>query len=626
LVVSVSVSVLLSSAPAVADDGTVTGPTGPEGLIEETGAVGPLGPEEPEGVAPVLAQPANSLPGIDVSHHQDVIDWVQVAASGQRFAIAKATEGRNFIDPNYATNKAGAMANGIVFTAYHFARPDDTPSDAVIEADHFVDVAQLEPGNLIPVLDIERTGGLTQAEVTTWILTWLGRVTERLGVRPMIYTSPSGWANRTGDTTAVAEAGYTVLWVAHWGVSEPRLPANDWNGNGWTFWQYDNCGSVAGIEGCVDVDWYHETSFDPVLIPSPDSVPPTVAFAVPPGGDGPIVASFDEVVHQVTTDNTFVWTPQSGTYPAVELSCLSRRGVQVDCMAGNVRTVWIDPVDPLIPGESYEVVVNPAIVPIAVVDRAGNPAPTTSAPFAPPTALEQDDPTVTYGWRTATNARASGGTYAVERRAGASMSFAFEGDAVSWITATGRAQGIATVSIDGHRVGTFDQFGEHAEFGVQRTFTDLGEGPHRILVRVLGRASARSRDTRVVVDGFEAGGVRVGESAGEASWASAAFLQASAGDVVASDLAGASLLLTFRGTGVEWTTVRNRDQGRAAIYVDGVLVREVDNFATAPLFGVARSVTGLVEGVHTLEIVVLGESRTRATGTLVTIDRLAVIA
>lgn len=33
--------------------------------------------------------------------------------------------------------------------------------------------------------------------------------------------------NRTGDTTAVADAGYKVLWVAHWFVAEPRLPAND---------------------------------------------------------------------------------------------------------------------------------------------------------------------------------------------------------------------------------------------------------------------------------------------------------------------------------------------------------------------------------------------------------------
>jgi lysozyme len=632
LVLLLLVPALLSSVPAAAEDGPMgstgaTGSTGPTGPTREIGPVGPLGslgPEVPV-VAPAIAQPANSLPGIDVSHHQGAIDWVQVAASGQRFAIAKATEGRTFVDPNYATNKAGALANGIAFGAYHFARPDDGTNDAVIEADHFVDVAQLGPGNLIPVLDIERTGGLTQAQVTTWILTWLGRVTERLGVRPMVYTSPSGWENRTGDTTAVADAGYTVLWVAHWGVSEPRLPANDWNGNGWTFWQYHNCGSVAGISGCVDVDWYDGTSFDPVLIPSPDSVPPTVAFAVPPGGDGPIVASFSEVVHQVTTDNTFVWTPQSGTYPAVQLSCLSRRAVQVDCMTGNVRTVWIDPVDPLIPGESYEAVVNPAIVPLAVVDRAGNPTPTTSAPFAPPTAVEQDNPAVIYGWRTATNAGASGGTYAVERRAGASMSFEFEGDAVSWITATGPAQGVAAVSIDGARVGIFDQFSRRTAFGVLRTFTGLGEGPHRILVRVLGRASASAKDTRVVVDGFQAGGVRVQESAGEASWASASLPQASAGDVVASDLAGASLLLSFRGTGIEWTTLRDRDQGRAAIYVDGVLVREVDNFATAPLFGVTRSVIGLVEGVHTLAVVVLGESRTRATGTLVTIDRLATI-
>jgi lysozyme len=619
---------LLSSAPAAAEDGAM-GPTGPTGSAGELGPLGPLGPigsEDGADVAAMIAQPANSLPGIDVSHHQGTIDWVQVAASGQQFAFAKATEGRTFVDPNYATNKVGAAVNGIAFGAYHFARPDDGTNDAIIEADHFVDAAQLGPGNLIPVLDIERTGGLTQAEVTTWILTWLGRVTERLGVRPMVYTSPSGWENRTGDTTAVADSGYTVLWVAHWGVAQPRLPANDWSGHGWTFWQYYNCGSVAGIQGCVDVDWFDGTSFEPVQIPSPDGEPPTVAIAVPPGGDGPVVASFDEAVHQVTAENTFVWTPRSGTYPAVDLTCLSRRATQVDCVTGNVRTVWIDPIDPLIPGESYEAVVNPAVVPLAVVDRAGNPAPTTSSPFAPPTVVEQGDPSAIYGWRTVTNAGASGGRYAVERRAGASMSFEFEGDGVAWITATGPAQGVAAVSIDGARVGTFDQFGRRTAFGVLRTFTGLGEGPHRILVRVLGRASASAKDTRVVVDGFEAGGAIVQESSGAASWAAAPHPGASAGSVVASELAGASLLFTFRGTGVEWTTLRNREQGRAAIYVDGLLVREVDNFATEPLFGLIRSVTGLLEGVHTLEIVVLGESRSRATGTLVTIDRLAAIA
>src|SRR5204863_2526359 len=30
-----------------------------------------------------------------------------------------------------------------------------------------------------------------------------------------------------------------------------------WGGRGWTFWQYDDCGTVPGISGCVDLDRYH---------------------------------------------------------------------------------------------------------------------------------------------------------------------------------------------------------------------------------------------------------------------------------------------------------------------------------------------------------------------------------
>src|SRR6266540_3836127 len=111
-----------------------------------------------------------------------------------------------------------AAAAGLVFGAYHFARPDLHPNDPTGEADYFVDTAQLGPGNIVPVLDLERSGDLTQAQLTAWILAWLGEVTARTGVRPMVYTSPNGWANRTGDTTAVADAGYTLLWIAHWFV------------------------------------------------------------------------------------------------------------------------------------------------------------------------------------------------------------------------------------------------------------------------------------------------------------------------------------------------------------------------------------------------------------------------
>ena len=66
--------------------------------------------------------------GIDVSHWQGNIDWVQVKGAGKSFAIVKATEGIGYKDDKYDRNKAGAMGNGLKFGAYHFARPRTTPS------------------------------------------------------------------------------------------------------------------------------------------------------------------------------------------------------------------------------------------------------------------------------------------------------------------------------------------------------------------------------------------------------------------------------------------------------------------------------------------------------------------
>jgi GH25 family lysozyme M1 (1,4-beta-N-acetylmuramidase) len=596
-------------------------PASASGEPGDVGASGATGATVP--MVPTL--PAGALPGIDVSNHQGTIDWLSVAASGTRFAFAKATEGRTFVDPMYAANKAGSALSGVVFGAYHFGRPDGTANDAIIEADHFVDVAQPQPGNLIPVLDIERTGDLSQEQLTQWILAWLGRVTERVGVLPMVYTSPHGWATRTGDTTAVADAGYTQLWVAHWGVSSPTVPGGNWSGNGWTFWQYGNCGAIPGIDGCVDVDWYETGSFDPVTIPVPDDVPPSATIALPATPGEPISITFSEIVHGVTPENVFVWIPSTGTYPGVELSCRSGKGRPVDCVAGNVRSARVRPLGPFVLSETYEAVVNPAIAPVLVVDRSANPVPTTALGFATPTEVEDDSPAISYAWRAASKASAKGGRYAVEHRAGATASFAFAGGSVTWYTAVGPDSGKAAVSIDGVRRGTFDGYAARADFGAPRTFDGLGPGSHTITIRVLGRARASATDTQVVVDAFRAGGKLISNPDLRATWGPVERGRASGGSLGASDLARSSAEVRFRGTGIEWFTYRGADQGRAEVYVDGLRVRTFDNFAPAPMFDVARSFTGLAEGVHTLRIVVLATARPAATGELVSIDRFSVV-
>lgn len=196
--------------------------------------------------------------GIDVSHWQGKINWKRARADGVQFVIAKATEAQSFVDPQYARNHARAEAQGIPFTAYHFARPDKTTNDAIREADHFVRTAKLGGHNLLPVLDLEVSGGLRPARLIKWVQAWLGRVESRLGVKPVIYTSPSFWKDHMGNSTWFANNGYRI-WVAHWFVDQPRVPAANWAGRGWTYWQKSNCGRVDGIRGCVDVNLFRGT-------------------------------------------------------------------------------------------------------------------------------------------------------------------------------------------------------------------------------------------------------------------------------------------------------------------------------------------------------------------------------
>jgi GH25 family lysozyme M1 (1,4-beta-N-acetylmuramidase) len=221
------------------------------------------------------------IEGIDVSGWQGTIDFAKVKAAGKSFVIAKATEGDSFTDSTWATNKANARAAGLALTGYHFARPDLNPgtTGGVAEADWFVSQLGLQAGMLIPALDIETAGTNTVAQMQAWVGAWLDEVYAKTRVRPMIYTSPSFWSTYLGNTTMFADEGYTILWVAHWFVASPTVPANNWGGHGWTFWQYDDCGSVPGISGCVDLDRYHNAELAAVTFTVPGA--PTGVGASP---------------------------------------------------------------------------------------------------------------------------------------------------------------------------------------------------------------------------------------------------------------------------------------------------------------------------------------------------------
>ena len=91
-----------------------------------------------------------------------------------RFIFGKATEGITLVDPTYSINRAGTEGFGLRFGAYHFARPGGSSVAAANgernpQADHFIDVAAAAAqGELPPVLDLEKTGGLKPANLQQW--------------------------------------------------------------------------------------------------------------------------------------------------------------------------------------------------------------------------------------------------------------------------------------------------------------------------------------------------------------------------------------------------------------------------------------------------------------------------
>ena len=192
-----------------------------------------------------------TVKGVDVSHWEGAIDWNKVAASGQAFGIAKATEGLTFKDPLFQANYAAIQAAGMVRGAYHFFRPAD---DGTQQADFFLrTVGSFAEGDLPPILDWEVTDGVASAIDVSGVQAFVDEIHARTGLTTILYTS----ASFLGTVGNPGQFGNLLpLWDAHWNVTCPSIPSS-WTT--WTFWQYASTAVVPGIDGGVDVNEFNGT-------------------------------------------------------------------------------------------------------------------------------------------------------------------------------------------------------------------------------------------------------------------------------------------------------------------------------------------------------------------------------
>jgi len=193
--------------------------------------------------------------GIDVSHHNGIVDWALVAGAGIEFAYVKATQGSKYVDPRFVANLSGASAAGLQHGVYHYLTPGDQASD---QANHFLTLIQDRVGQLPPAVDVEPTfsypGGpdlwleVPLQDRVAKIVKFCSAVQQATGVVPMLYASPSFVTDMLGSDS---QLGRYWLWVAEYGVSAPRIPAPF---DRYSCWQYSESGSVDGAGTGVDLD------------------------------------------------------------------------------------------------------------------------------------------------------------------------------------------------------------------------------------------------------------------------------------------------------------------------------------------------------------------------------------
>ena len=182
-----------------------------------------------------------AVPGLksifDIAQHQTNCDFRAAKSAGLEAVIIKATEGMNFVDPQFHNHLAGARAAGLMIGMYHFG----TGSDGVGQADDFLAAANPGPDNLL-VLDFEKNPNPHGTQMTVPIAEkFVQRVREKTGRFPAFFGVSSTRKQvdliRVSDIRACDPSQIKTLdefpgthFTPQGFTDRPILPDFDWDG------------------------------------------------------------------------------------------------------------------------------------------------------------------------------------------------------------------------------------------------------------------------------------------------------------------------------------------------------------------------------------------------------------
>lgn len=191
---------------------------------------------------------ARALPiqGLDISRYQGHVDFAKAREAGTHFVFMKATEGKDYIDPNFYQNWDAARRAGMPRGAYHFMTWCSLAKD---QAAWFAQKIPNDQDALPPVLDLEFNNHSkcknrhNKADLLEKVQVMLAAMEAHTGKMPVIYTD----INFHRDVLAG-----THFDNAMWLRSTAAEPHRRYSNRQWTFWQWTQTGTMPGIRGEVD--------------------------------------------------------------------------------------------------------------------------------------------------------------------------------------------------------------------------------------------------------------------------------------------------------------------------------------------------------------------------------------
>lgn len=191
--------------------------------------------------------------GIDLSHHNEVVNWRILKDKNIAFAYLKVTEGKTLRDKEYESNYKLAKENGICVGTYHFF---SFKSSGEEQAKHFIREAICRKGDMRPTIDFEHSHAnkySRKKEIKDSVIQNL-KVFERAlskhyGCYPIIYTNKECYELYIKDNFP-----HNPIWICDL-TGEPKDDIKNW-----VIWQFSHKGKMKGFIGHVDLNYYRYSS------------------------------------------------------------------------------------------------------------------------------------------------------------------------------------------------------------------------------------------------------------------------------------------------------------------------------------------------------------------------------